>query len=166
MSRGRRPILAPHWPKRDTGDWTIFSTSLVGAFHRPLRMTVAGLWLVGVAFAGFTAPRAWQRTGVTSALPFIAVVFGLSLLAVAVLRANRFALLISAIGLGAQILGVFGSAWELAQGVHSYKARELRDLGVDPELGVALNLLYSAVASLVFAWLVARWFKNRSRFNP
>ena len=127
---------------------------------------MASLWFVGVAFAGFTAPRAWHRTGVPSALPFVAVVFGLSVLAVAVLRANRVALVISAIGLGAQILGVIGSAWELAQGVHSYKARELRDLGVDPELGVALNLLYSAAASLVFAWLVARWLKNRSRFSP
>jgi hypothetical protein len=126
-------------------------------------MTVAGLWLAGVGFAGFTAPRAWQRTGVLSALPFVAVVLGLSVLAFAVLRANRVALVISAIGLGAQILGVFGSAWELAQGVHSYKARELRDLGVDPELGVALNLLYSAVASLVFAWLVARWFRSPLR---
>ena len=142
------------------------SPSLVATFHRPLRMTVAGLWLVGVGFAGFTAPRAWQRTGVTSALPFVAVVFGLSLLAVAVLRANRVALLVSAIGLGAQILGVIGSAWELAQGVNSYKARELRDLGVDPKLGVALHRLYAAAASRVFAWLRARWFKNRSRFNP
>ena len=124
---------------------------------------MASLWIVGVAFAGFTAPRAWQRTGVTSALPFVAVVFGLSVLAIAVLRANRLALIVSAIGLGAQILGVIGSAWELSQGVHSYKARELRDLGIDPELGVALNLLYSAVASLVFAWLVARWFKQDER---
>lgn len=127
---------------------------------------MATLWFAGVGFAGFTAPRAWQRTGVTSALPFVAVVFGLTVLAVAVLRANRVALVISAIGLGAQILGVIGSAWELSQGVHGSKARELRDLGVDPELGVALNLLYSAVATLVFVWLAARWFKNRSRFNP
>lgn len=165
MSSAGGEILAPQW--RRAGSWAIASTTaLVTTFHRPLRITVAGLWLVGVAFAGFTAPRAWQRTGVTSALPFVAVVFGLSVLAVAVLRANRIALVISAIGLGAQILGVIGSAWELAQGVHGYKARELRELGVDPELGVALNLLYSAVASLVFAWLVARWFKNRSRFNP
>jgi hypothetical protein len=56
---------------------------------------------------------------------------------------------------------VIGSAWELARGVHGSKARELRGLGVDPELGVALNLVYSAVASLVFAWLVTRWWAAR-----
>jgi hypothetical protein len=124
---------------------------------------VATLWFAGVGFAGFTAPRAWHRTGVISALPFLAVVVGLTVLAVAVLRANRVALVISAIGLGAQILGVIGSAWELSQGVHGSKARELRDLGVDPELGVTLNLLYSAVASLVFAWLMVRWFRSPLR---
>lgn len=127
---------------------------------------MAGLWLVGVALAGFTAPRAWHRTGVVSALPFIAVVMGLLALAAGVLRGNRVALAISTAGLGAQILGVIGAAWELAQGVHGMKARELHDLGVDPELGVALNLIYSAVASAVFAWVAARWFENRSRLNP
>jgi hypothetical protein len=114
-----------------------------------------------VAFAAFTAPRAWRRTGVASALPFIAVVIGLSALAVAVFRVNRVALIISSVGLGAQVLGVVGSAWELLNGVHGSKAGELRDLGIDPEFGVVLNLLYSAVASAVFAWMAARWRKMR-----
>ncbi len=127
---------------------------------------MAALWLAGVGLAGFTAPRAWHRTGVVSALPFIAVVVGLLALAAAVLRGNRLALAISTAGLGAQILGVIGSAWELAQGVQGMKARELHDLGFDPELGVALNLLYSAVASAVFAWLVARWLAGRRRPSP
>ena len=140
--------------------------TLTSLYHRRLRVTVAALWLVGVALAGFTAPRAWHRTGVVSALPFIAVVVGLLALTAAVLRGNRVALAISTAGLGAQILGVIGSAWELAQGVHGSKARELRDLGVDPELGVALNLIYSAVASAVFAWVVARWFARRRRPSP
>ena len=122
---------------------------------------MAGLWLVGVALAGFTAPRAWHRTGVTSALPFMAVVIGLSLLAGAVLRGNRVALIISTAGLGAQVLGVIGSAWELVRGVQGSKADELHRLGIDPELGVALNLLYSAVASAVFAWVAARWRRRR-----
>lgn len=110
-----------------------------------------------MAFAGFTAPLAWRRTGVASALPFIAVVVGLSVLTVAVLRANRVALIVSTAGLGAQILGVLGSAWELLNGVAGAKAHELDRLGVDPEFGVTLNLIYSAVASAVFAWIVTRW---------
>jgi len=122
---------------------------------------VAGLWLAGVALAGFTAPLAWRRTGVTSALPFIGAAAGLAVLTIGVLRCNRAALALSTAGLGAQILGVFGSAWELSRGVAGSKARELRGLGVDPELGVALNLVYSLVASAVFAWLVTRWWLIR-----
>jgi ABC-type branched-subunit amino acid transport system permease subunit len=122
---------------------------------------VAGLWLAGVGLAGFTAPRAWHRTGVASAVPFIAAALGLAILATGVLRRSRVALAISTAGLGAQILGMLGSAWELARGVHGFKARQLRELGVEPSLGVALNLLYSAVASAVFAWIMRRWSAQR-----
>jgi len=139
----------------------IVSAALDSVFHRQLRSTVAGLWLAGVGLAGFTAPLAWRRTGAASALPFIAVVFGLTGLAVAVLRANRAGLIISTVLLGAQILGVIGSAWQLAQGVEGTKATELGRLGIDPELGVALNLLYSAVAAAVFGWIVKRWLSRR-----
>jgi hypothetical protein len=100
---------------------------------------------------------------VASALPFIGAALGLAVLAAAVGRANRLALGISTVLLGAQILGVIGSAWVLMHGVEGSKARELRDLGVDPELGVALNLAYSAVASAVFAWVAARWSAGRRR---
>jgi ABC-type branched-subunit amino acid transport system permease subunit len=116
-----------------------------------------------VALAGFTAPLAWRRTGVVAALPFIAVAVGLSVLAVAVLRANRVALILSTVGLGAQVFGVLGSAWELLNGVEGSKADELHRLGVDPELGVTLNLMYSAVASAAFAWIVTRWLAARRR---
>ena len=124
---------------------------------------MAGLWLAGVALAGFTATRAWTRIGSTRALPYLAVVVGGIMLATAVLRRHRVALAVSTILLGAQILGVIGSTWELTRGVHGSKARELRDLGFDPAFGVALNLLYSAVASAVFAWAVARWLASRRR---
>jgi hypothetical protein len=114
-----------------------------------------------VAFAAFTAPLAWRRTGVASALPFIGVASGLVVLAAFVLRSNRTALLISTAGLGAQILGVIGAGFELLHGVHGSKADELHRLGIDPELGVALNLAYSLVASTVFAWVVVRWREMR-----
>jgi hypothetical protein len=114
-----------------------------------------------VAFAAFTAPLAWRRIGVASALPFIGVTAGLTLLAILVLRANRAALLVSTAGLGAQILGVIGTTFELLHGVHGTKADELHRLGIDPEFGVALNLMYSLVASAVFAWVVARWRNMR-----
>lgn len=132
-------------------------------FHRPLRATVAGLWLVGVVLAGCTAPVAWHRIGVVAALPFIAAAVGLAVLARAVLRANRAALTVSTILLGAQVLGVVGSAWQLLSGVHGSKADELRRLGIDPELGVALNLVYSAIASAVFGWVLTRRLSARRR---
>ena len=96
-----------------------------------------------------------------AALPFLAVAVGLTVLAIAVLRAIRIALIVSTAGLGAQVLGVLGSAWELLNGVHGSKSTELRRLGIDPELGVALNLVYSAVASAVFVWVIARWRSDR-----
>lgn len=130
-------------------------------FQRRQRAVVAGLWFAGVAIAGCTAPVAWQRTGVVGALPFMAAASGLAVLAVAVLRANRVALVVSLVLLGAQILGVAGSAWQLQSGVHTSKANELHRLGIDPEFGVALNLVYSAIASAVFGWLVARWLRAR-----
>jgi hypothetical protein len=128
-----------------------------------LRVTVAVLWLAGVVIAGSTAPLAWQRTGVSAALPFIGAAVGLAVLAFAVLRSNRPGLIVSAVLLGAQVLGVLGSAWQLQSGVHDSKANELRRLGIDPEFGVALNLVYSAVASAVFFWVLIRWRSARQR---
>jgi hypothetical protein len=145
--------------------WWCIARPLQSAFHPPLRSTVAGLWLVGVALAGFTAPLAWRRTGVVAALPFVAAAAGLAVLALAVLRANRLALTVSTVLLGAQILGVLGSAWQLLSGVHGSKAAELHRLGIEPELGVALNLVYSAVASAVFVWVLTRWLAARGPAN-
>ncbi|HEX6381514.1 MAG TPA: hypothetical protein VF180_09745 [Acidimicrobiia bacterium] len=114
-----------------------------------------------MALAGWTAPLAWRRTGVVAALPFVAAASGLAFLALAVLRANQVGLTISTVLLGAQILGVLGSAWQLRSGVAGSKADELHRLGIDPELGVALNLVYSSVASAVFAWILTRWLATR-----
>jgi len=122
---------------------------------------VAGLWLVGVAFAGFAAPRAWGRTGVSGAFPFILAAVGLAALAYAVLRARPVSLIVSTALLGAQLLGVIGSAVQLLNGVSGSKTAELERLGIDPEMGVALNLLYSTVASALFVWVAIRWRKRR-----
>jgi hypothetical protein len=157
----RLPGTPQHHGNRPVGDWNITSTPIQSVFHPRLRTTVAVLWLVGVALAGFTAPLAWRRMGVVAALPFVGAACGLVVLAFAVLRTNRMALIVSSILLGGQILGVIGTAWQLLNGVHGTKADELHRLGIDPEFGVGLNLLYSAVASGVFAWVVTRWLSAR-----
>lgn len=125
-------------------------------FHRPLRLTIAALWIVGIALAGFTAPRAWVRLGAASAVPFIMVAALGIVLTRSVLRGRRWALRLSAVLLGGQLAGVIGSAWQLLQGVNGTKARELRRLGVNPRFGVAVNLVYSSAAVAVFGWIAAR----------
>ena len=122
---------------------------------------MAGLWLVGVALAVFTAPRAWRRTGVDGAFPFILAAVGLAALAYTVLRAKPVSLIVSTALLGAQLFGVIGSAVQLLNGVSGSKTAELHRLGIDPEVGVALNLLYSTAASAVFAWVAIRWRNTR-----
>ena len=54
-----------------------------------------------------------------------------------------------------------GSAIQLAVGVDRWKAGELRALGVDPALGVAANLAYSAAAFVVFLLLLRRLLLHR-----
>jgi hypothetical protein len=140
--------------------------TLRAVFHRPLRLTVGALWLVGIGLAGWTAPLASRRSGVVSGLPFVGVVVAGSFLLRGVLQADRRALAISMVLLGAQFGGVIGSAWQLGQGVDGAKARELRRLGVDPTVGVAVNLVYSAVAFGVFGWAAARWLRARRSSCP
>jgi len=140
-------------------------------FHRPLRLTIAALWVIGIGLAGFTALRAWNRSGLASAVPFITVVVLGMALTRGVVRGNRWALRVSAVLLGAQVAGVIGSAWQLLHEVDETKARELRRLGVNPRFGVALNLMFSSAAVAVFGWAAARWLTagpngRRARQGP
>ena len=136
-------------------------TSPKVTLHRPHVAAIAALWVVGIGLAGYAAPLAWRRSGVTSAVPFIAVIVLGALLARGVLRRSRWALCLSVVLLAAQIAGVVGSAWQLIHGVDETKGRELHRLGVNPRFGVALNLVFSSAAVVVFAWAAARWFRHR-----
>jgi hypothetical protein len=62
--------------------------------------------------------------------------------------------------LGAQVFGALGSGWELMHGAHGDKAQELRSLGIDPTFGIALNLVYSLVASVLFGWALGRAYRR------
>ena len=129
---------------------------LARAFSPRLRQAVAGLWLVGAVITGATAVRAADRTGAASAFAFAAIGAGLVVLAVATMRVQRWALALSLVLLGLQVLGAIGSALQLVRGVEGGKSSELRRLGIDPTLGVALNLAYSAVASVLFLIAIRR----------
>lgn len=130
-------------------------------FHRPLRWCAAGLYLAGTALAGMSTVLALARLGTGQALVFATVAAVSAALAIAVSRAARWALWISVVLLAGQVGAVAGTIWELAAGIDARKAAELRRMGFDPTFGVLINLIYSAVASLLFGWLVTRWLRTR-----
>lgn len=67
-------------------------------------------------------------------------------LAIGTARGTRWALRVSLVLLGLQLLGTIGSAWQLTHAAADEKAAELKRLGVDPTFGLTLNLMYSAIA--------------------
>jgi hypothetical protein len=131
-------------------------------FSRWLRTGTTALWVAGVALAGFTAPVAAVRLGIATSLPFFLAAVTLVLLAFGTFRKARPALVVSVALLGTQLIGVAGAAWELFLAEETAKARQLRSLGFDPTFGIVLNLVYSAIASLLFVSLVVRWRVCRS----
>jgi hypothetical protein len=155
-----RSHRTPHAGRRSAPAITVHPV-LLEAFHRPLRRWAAALCLAGTGLAGMSSVLASTRLGTGQAVVFAVVAVGLAVLAVAVLKAARWALLVAAVAMGGQIAGVAGTVWELSAGVDGAKADELRRLGFDPTFGVILNLVYSALASLVFVWLVVRWRRLR-----
>jgi hypothetical protein len=119
------------------------------------------LCLVGTGVAGVSAVLALTRLGTWQALVFAVVAVVSAMLGAAVLRAERWALWIITVGSAGQIGAVVGTVWELQTGVEATKAAELRRLGFAPTFGVVINLGYSALASLMFAWITARWMRAR-----
>lgn len=123
---------------------------LARAFSPAIRRATVALWLAGAVISGGTALVAATHRGARYGLVFAAVAIALVMLAVAASRAMPWALVVSGVLLGVQLFGAVGSGWELLHGVDGGKAHELRELGVDPTFGVALNLTYSVVAFAVF----------------
>ena len=121
------------------------------------RRAVVAVWLAGAAIAGAVAPLAAVRDGAGPGLVYVAVATALIVLAVHTARGRRWALRMSLVLLGLQLLGAIGSAWELEHGVAAAKAASLHRLGVDPTFGVALSLAYSAIAFTIFLWIWHSW---------
>jgi hypothetical protein len=136
---------------------------LACAFDRSLRTTVAVLWLVGAALAGVTAPLAAVRLSAGRGVVFGLVAAGLVLLAIGTLRGVRWVAALDLVLLGPQAIGAAGAALELVLGVNAAKAADLRAVGYDPRLSVAINVVYSTVAFAVFCWAVVRLLRCRAR---
>lgn len=140
---------------------------LISVMHPGLRVVIAGLWLVGAAVAGFTCVRSMARIGIGAGMAFAVVALALSVLALGALRGARWALRVSVVLAGAQVLGVIGAAGELIWGGETAKTRELRTLGIDPTFGIVLNLTYACLAASLFLWiltraLIAQWSTSAS----
>ena len=124
---------------------------------------VTGLWLLGSLIAASTALLAVVKLGAAAAAPYAGAPIGLALLAAGTHRRSRWAVALSVLLLGSQIVGVVGSAIELSLGEAADKAATLRSLGIDPTLGIALNLAYSVAAAGLFCWSVAGYVARRHR---
>ena len=120
---------------------------------RRAALAACALWLAGAALAAFTGVRSLTSSQAGYVAVYAVVSAGLVGLAVATYHAVRAAETVTLVLLASQVLGVVGSAWELARGDDGgAKARHLEDLGVDFRLAVLGNLAYSAAASAVFIW--------------
>jgi hypothetical protein len=128
------------------------------AFHRPLRLAVTGLILVGATLAAIAAILSVTHHALTQLPAFAVVTLVLSADAVLVWRKNRWAVLVTLVGLAGQAAAVAGTIVELAQGIADVKVHQLQRLGFNPTAGVIVNLIYSSMGFAVFGWFAFRWF--------
>ncbi len=136
--------------------WLIATSFLTAVFDRPIRAAVSALWFVGAGFATSAAVLTVMHPGSGKFGIFLVPAAGLLLIAGALLQSRIWAMAVSFILLAGQLVGVAGSTFQLVYGVDAPKAAELRALGFDPRLGVAINLAFSFVAVCVFAAAVLR----------
>ena len=131
------------------------------AFHRPLRLAVTGLVLVGATLAAIAAILCLTHHVFTQLPAFVAVMTVLIVDAVMVWRRIRWAVLVTLAGLAGQAFAVVGTIVELGFGVADVKVRQLQQLGFNPTAGVIINLIYSLMGFVVFCWFAARWLNSR-----
>ncbi|WP_328400746.1 hypothetical protein [Nocardia sp. NBC_00403] len=138
---------------------------LVCAFHRPLRIATAALAVTGVCLAitGLALSLAHEDRGRAGVFAVVAVV--LMVAAAMVLRGGRWVSSAAVILLGGQWIAMAATIFELVHGIDWVKTQQLQRLGVDPTVGVTINLVFSSIAALLFAWFALRYAairRNRS----
>ena len=116
--------------------------------------------------ATLAAVLAFARVGEGRGAVFVVVAAALVGVAVAIVHGVRWVLIVLTVALGGQALAVAGTIVELVVGVDAGKAAELRQLGFDPTIGVAINLAYSAAGVALFGWWLVRWHRIRRTCSP
>jgi hypothetical protein len=127
-----------------------------GMFSRPLRLALAGLWIAGAVLAGMSAILSFTHH-LGQAVPYTVITVALVLMAVYTARGRRVVLLIGLAICALQPIAAIAAAWELLNGISRSQVRKLDDLGIDPSFGVALNVVFSVVASLLAVWAYREW---------
>ena len=127
------------------------------AFHRPLKLAVTGLILIGAILAAIAAILSLTHHAPSLLPAFAAVTLVLTMDAVLVWRQNRWAVLVTLTGLAGQAAAVAGTIVELGHGIADVKVHELQRLGFNPTTGVIINMIYSGVGFAVFGWFAVRW---------
>jgi hypothetical protein len=125
---------------------------------RPLRLALTALWVSGATLAAVTAVVAVRRdAGGVGGYAGAAVALALGALFTA--RGHRLITMIGLAACAGQPLAVAATAWELTHRVSHTQVEKLQALGVNPRVGVAINLVFSLCASVVAAWA----FRTRRR---
>jgi len=131
------------------------------------RRAATALWAIGSALAGSTAILSEIHGLAAIAVVYAVVAAGLAVLAVATRRGKRWAEITTFVGLGSQLVGAAGAAWELAYGPgDTPKARHLKELGINYRWALFANLVFSLAASAVFIWAVAGYRSTRRGAEP
>lgn len=131
------------------------------ALHRPLRVLAVGWLLCGCGLAAVSAGLAFARVSARDAVAYTVVAVVLAAVAAAVARGVRWVSALILVVFAGQVFAVAGLLVELAGGVAPAKAAQLRQLGVAPTVGVAVNLALSVAALAIFAWFLLRYLRLR-----
>jgi purine-cytosine permease-like protein len=125
-------------------------------FPRALRVALAALWVAGALLAGTTAILSWTHH-LGQAVPYGVISVGLLLMAVYTARGHRAVTLVGLAICALQPFAAIAAAWELVNGISASQVHKLEDLGIDPTFGVALNVVFSTVASVLAVWAYRAW---------
>jgi hypothetical protein len=131
--------------------------------HRPLRIGVVVLLLLGVGLAATGVVAAMTHGEPAQGWAFVAVGVVLAGAAGLVARGVRWVIVVCFVALAGQLAAVVGTVAELVFGVAEVRQRQLRGLGFDPATAVAVNLVWSALGFGLFCWLAVRWWARRRR---
>jgi len=137
------------------------------AFHRPLRRATVAWILCGCMLAAVSAVLAFAKVSARDGVAYTVVAVVLAAAAVAVGRGVRWVTALILVVFAGQIFAVVGIVVELVYGIAPTKAAQLHQLGFDPTVGVATNLVLSAAAFSVFVWFRLRYLRlRRARTAP